>query len=84
MDIDLRRVINVREGDRTVTLDSSRSAVGGLMTKMRSTMGNSSLDNVARPVIERVPGSPLRVASAHAREGRLPVTRTTTETSHPP
>ena len=52
--IDMRRVTGVREGDRTVSLDSSRSAIGGLMNKMRGMMGSSTLDRVTRPVIELV------------------------------
>ena len=52
--IDMRRVVNVREGDRTVSLDASRSAIAGLMHKMRGMMGSSTLDKVTRPVVELV------------------------------
>lgn len=52
--IDMRRVIAIRESSKGVAFDGSRNAVNGLMHKLRGMMGKSTLDRVARPVLELV------------------------------
>jgi hypothetical protein len=52
--IDMRRVSAVKEGNKTVAVDSSRNPMASLLHKMRGLMGASTLDSATRPVIELV------------------------------
>ena len=52
--IDMRRVSAVKEGNKTVSVDSSRNPMASLLHKMRGLMGASTLDSASRPVIELV------------------------------
>ncbi len=53
--IDMRRVVSVREGTRNVAFDGTRSAISGLVHKLRGFMGNNSgVQKVTRPVVELV------------------------------
>ena len=52
--IDMRRVSAVKEGGKTVSVDSSRNPMASLLHKMRGMMGGSAQDSASRPVIELV------------------------------
>lgn len=59
--IDMRRVIAIREGSKMVNFDGTRSAVNGIVNKLKGFMsamgGTGSNGGTARPVLELVTSS---------------------------
>ena len=53
--IDMRRVTQIKEGDKLVTLDQSQGTMGGLMSKMKSMFGSHApSEQATRPVLELI------------------------------
>ena len=52
--VDMRRVNMIREANRPVAVDASRSTVTGILNKMRTLMGSPAVSGILRPVIELV------------------------------
>lgn len=52
--IDMRRVVAIREGTRSVAFDASRSTISSLVQKLRGFMGTSSIQRTTKPVVELV------------------------------